>query len=337
MKALILPAPGGLDKIQFTDVSDPGKPKNGEIRVSIKANSLNFHDLLVARGDIPTENNRQLLSDGAGVVDAIGEGVTEFKVGDRVISTFFPVWPAGRPTQLEGDFRQVPGDGQPGVAAEYVVRPVSAFTHAPKHWDYVAAATIPTSALTAWRALVVNGRLKAGDFVLTQGTGGVSMIALQLAKQMGARVIATSSSNEKLARLKELGANFTINYKEHPKWSEKVWEYTEKEGVDHIIEVGGPSTMAESIRSAKVGGSIQMIGILTGVKGDFSYIEALSKQLTINGLLVGSRQDQMDFVRALETITIDPLVDRVFPAHQLTDAFKYQESGQHFGKICLEW
>ena len=220
MKALILPAPGGLDAIQFTDVPDPGKPKKGEIRVAIKANSLNFHDLLVARGEIPTEDNRQLLSDGAGVVEAVGEGVTEFKAEDRVISTFFPVWSAGRPMQRVGSFKEVPGDGQPGVAAEYIVRPVSAFTHAPKHWDHVAAATIPTSALTAWRALVVNGRLKAGDCVLTQGTGGVSMIALQLAKQMGARVIATSSSDEKLARLKELGADFTINYKKLPKWSE---------------------------------------------------------------------------------------------------------------------
>jgi len=211
MKAVTLKAPGGLENITLTDIADPGRPGKGEIRVAIKASSLNFHDLIVASGEFPTQDGRILLSDGAGIVEEVGEGVEAFRPGDRVVSTFFPLWPAGKPGPAAGNFAHTPGDGIDGMASEYVVRPESAFTHAPHGWSHTESATITTSALTAWRALVTDGQLKAGETVLVQGTGGVSVAALQIAKAMGARVIATSSSDEKLAAVRAMGADETIN------------------------------------------------------------------------------------------------------------------------------
>lgn len=337
MKALQLKASGGLDQIQYKDVEDPGHPGPGEIRVAIKANALNYHDLLVANGAASTADGRTLLSDGAGTVEAVGDDVEEFKPGDSVVSTFFPVWEAGPPTPSVGGFMNTPGDGQEGLAAEYVVRPCSAFTHTPRGWSHVQSATITTSALTAWRALVVDGGLKAGETVLVQGTGGVSTMALQIARAMGARVIATSSSDDKLERVKQLGADHTINYKRVPQWGKQVLEYTRGMGVDHVVEVGGPDTFAQSIKAVAVGGHIAMIGVLSGMKAELSLMPALAKQVRIQSLIVGSRRDQQDFVQALEVMQPDPMVDKVFASHELADAFRYQQSGQHFGKICLTW
>lgn len=205
MKAWIVNKPGSLDNLQLVDLADPGAPAAGEIRVALHATSLNYHDLLVATGVIPTADRRILMADGAGVVEAVGAGVSEFQPGDRVVAGFFPQWLDGRPGPQVKDFSQTPGDGAEGFACQYVVRPASHFTHAPDGWSFREAATITTSGLTAWRALVVEGRLKAGDTVLTLGTGGVSITALQLAKSMGAQVIVTSSSDEKLARARAMG------------------------------------------------------------------------------------------------------------------------------------
>ncbi len=196
MKAWTVKKPGSLENLQLVDLADPGAPAAGEIRVALHATSLNYHDLLVATGVIPTADRRILMADGAGVVEAVGAGVNEFQPGDRVVAGFFPQWLDGRPGPLVSDFSQTPGDGAEGFACQYVVRPASHFTHAPEGWSFREAATITTSGLTAWRALVVEGRLKAGDTVLTLGTGGVSITALQLAKSMGAQVIVTSSSDE---------------------------------------------------------------------------------------------------------------------------------------------
>lgn len=333
MKALTLTQPGGLDRIVVDDIADPGKPGAGEIRVAIKANSLNYHDLLIANGTAPTEDGRLLLSDGAGVVESVGEGVTEFQPGDKVVSTFFPVWEGGEPQ--EGSFRNVPGDGTQGLAAEFVVRPVSAFTHAPKGWSHTQAATITTAGLTAWRALVVDGNLKAGETVLVQGTGGVSLAALQIAKAMGAQVVATSSSDAKLERAKKLGADITINYNTEPDWGKKAFKLTG--GVDHVVEVGGPDTFMQSIKALRVGGHVAVIGVLTGSKTKMSVMALIAKQARVQGLMVGSREDQKHFIRALAQITFDACVDSVYPPEKLAEAYAHQQAGKHFGKVCIEW
>ncbi|MGK9050507.1 zinc-dependent alcohol dehydrogenase family protein [Neorhizobium petrolearium] len=333
MKAIVT-APGGLDALKLVDLPDPGKPGPGEIRVALHGSSLNYHDLGVASGRTPTDG-RILMADGAGVVEEVGEGVTEFKPGDRVVSCFFPDWQDGPP--LPGGFSRVPGDGIDGFAAEYAVRPATAFTLAPKGFSHMEAATITTAGLTAWRALVEIGRLKAGDTVLALGTGGVSIYALQLAKAMGAQVAITSSSDEKLERAEALGADFTVNYRTHPEWAGNVLEWTGGRGVDHVVEVGGPGTLGQSIQAARMAGSITMIGVLTGARGEVPTAALAGKQITLSGLIVGSRRQQQDFVRALDTGLFKPVIDRVFPLEKLADAFRYEMGGGHFGKIGIEW
>lgn len=335
MKAMTLAAPGGLDRLRVTDRPDPGEPGLGEIRVALHGSSLNYHDYGVATGTMPTEDGRVPMADGAGVVEAVGEGVTEFATGDAVVSCFFPDWQAGTPTV--GDFSRTPGDGIDGFARERVVLPATAFTRVPKGYDAVEAATITTAGLTAWRALVVDGKLKAGDTVLLLGTGGVSIWALQIAKAMGARVAITSSSDEKLERARALGADFTLNYRSQGEWGRAVRDWTGGVGIDHVVEVGGPGTLAQSIEAVRVGGHISLIGVLTGMGGDVPTAALMGKQARLQGLIVGSRNDQQAFVAALEATGICPVVDRRFPLEQLADAFRYQESGDHFGKIGLEW
>ncbi|MDJ0513352.1 MAG: NAD(P)-dependent alcohol dehydrogenase [Methyloceanibacter sp.] len=336
-KAVVVRAPGGLDKIEMRDIPDPGQPGQGQIRVALHASSLNFHDLLVAKGGIPADDGRILMADAAGTVEAVGDGVTEFEVGDNVVSTFFPQWLDGRPFNKVGDFRGTPGDGIDGYATTHAVRSATDFTLAPRGWTHAEAATITTAGLTAWRALITDGGLKAGASVLVLGTGGVSIAALQIAKAMGASVIATSSSNEKLARLRELGADHVINYRESPEWGREVLTLTGGQGVDHVIEVGGPGTLAQSIKAVRVGGHIALIGILTGRQGEVPTMILMAKQARLQGLIVGNRREQQDYVVALEQTGIRPIIDRSFPLEELADAFRFQESGGHFGKIAIEW
>ena len=334
MKAITVGRPPGLDHLKVADLADPGAPGPGQIRVALKANSLNYHDYAVAVGAIPAANGRILLSDGAGVVEAIGEGVTEFAAGDAVVSCFFPYWPDG--TEPHGNFSHVPGDGIDGYAREAVVTPASWFTRAPKGWSHVEAATLPCAALTAWRALVVDGRVKAGDSVLILGTGGVAIFALQFAKAMGATAIVTSSSDAKLERARAMGADFTVNYKADADWGRTVRTWTGKRGVDHVLEIGGPGTLAQSIVAARIGGHISMIGILTGIKGEVPTLAMMAKQIRLNGIIVGNRQHQLDMIRGLETTGIRPVIDKTFPLTGLADAFRYEEGAQHLGKICVE-
>jgi NADPH:quinone reductase-like Zn-dependent oxidoreductase len=328
-----LAKPGGLDNLKLVDLDDAAPPAAGEITVRIRASSLNFHDYAVVAGFIPTEDARIPMADGAGVVEAVGEGVDEFGVGDHVVSCFFPAWAGGPPTI--GDFSRTPGDGIDGYAREEVTLPASWFTRAPAGYSHAEAATLTTAGLTAWRALVVDGGLKAGDSVLVLGTGGVSVFALQLARAMGATVIATSSSDAKLERARELGAAHTINYKSTAEWGKRVLELTDGRGVDHVVEVGGPGTLPQSIRACRIGGHIALIGVLTGRAGEVPTALLMAKQQRLQGLIVGSRQQQIDYVRALEATDLRPVIDKTFALADLVDAFRYEESGQHFGKICV--
>jgi len=333
MKTIAVRNPATLDSLEPQNRPDPGEPGPGEIRVRLKASSLNFHDMSVVTGIIPTEDGRIPMSDGAGVVDAVGQDVTEFQPGDHVVSTFFPQWLSGPPPI--GDFSTTPGDGVDGYARESVVRPANYFTLAPKGYSHEEAATLTTAGLTAWRALVVDGGLKAGDTVLTLGTGGVSIFAVQMAKAMGAQVIATSSSDAKLEKLKALGADHVINYKADPEWGKTVRKLTDGHGADHIIEVGGPGTLPQSINAVAIGGHIALIGVLTGVSGDVPTARLMAKQAKLQGLIVGSRADQQAMVRALEVMKIKPVIDKSFDLGDIAEAFRYEASGQHFGKICL--
>ncbi|THJ36559.1 NAD(P)-dependent alcohol dehydrogenase [Lampropedia aestuarii] len=335
MKAIELAAPGGLSNIRQVDLPAAVAPQAGEIQVRIHASSLNYHDLLVATNPKATADKRILMADGAGSVIAIGSGVTEFKVGDAVVSTFFPQWLSGR--NVPSDFALVPGDGVDGFAREQVTMPATAFTHAPKGWSHAEAATLTTAGLTAWRALVVDGGIQAGDTVLVLGTGGVSLFALQLAKSMGAKVIATTSSSAKANKLRALGADAVINYRDTPEWGNAVLQATEGRGADIVVEVGGPNTLPQSIRAASVGGHIALIGVLTGFAGDIPTVELMRKQQTLKGLIVGSREHQQDMVRALDQMSWKPVIDRSFALQELAQAFEYQASGAHFGKICVEF
>lgn len=337
MKTMVVRAPGGFDRLEVVDRPDPGAPGPGEIRVALHATSLNYHDLLVVAGKIRTPDGRVPMSDGAGVVEAVGPGVTEFKPGDHVVSTFFPQWPAGAPRGSVGGFSGTPGDGIEGFMATHAVRAASAFTHAPKGWSHAETATITTAGLTAWRALVGDGALKAGDVVLVLGTGGVAIFALQIAKMMGAAAIVTSSSDEKLERAKALGADHVINYRTTAEWGAAAQEWTGGRGVDHVLELAGPGTLAQSIRAVRVGGHISLIGTITGRAGEVPTALLMAKQARLQGLIVGSRRQQEEYVAALNLGAPRPVIDRTFTFKQLGDAFRYQESAAHFGKICVAW
>lgn len=333
MKAIQLQAPSSLETMQFVDLPDPGPPAAGEIQVRIRASSLNYHDLIVALGaTAPTHAGRIPMSDGAGDVTAVGEGVAEFKVGDAVVSTFFPDWLDGGP--LDAGFTRVPGDGIDGYARELVNAPAAWFTGQPRGYSHAEAATLTCAGVTAWRALVVDGALKAGDVVLTQGTGGVSIFALQIAKAMGATVIATSSSDEKLERLKALGADLLINYRKEPKWGRAARAQTGGRGVDHVVEVAG--SLAESMAACRAGGHIATIGVLSGMPDAGGSFAPIGKQLRIQGLIVGSRRHQQEFVRAIDATGLKPVIDRAYPLEKLADAFRRQQAGEHFGKIVVE-
>ncbi len=334
MRAVKIDAPGGLDHLRLVDMTEPAAPGPGEIRVRVHASSLNYHDYRVVSGRDPKHVGRIPMADGAGVVEAVGQGVSEFAIGDHVVSTFFPTWLDGQPKI--SDFSTVPGDGVDGYAREIVVRPPTWFTHAPRGFTHAEAATLTTAGVTAWRALVADAGLKAGDIVLVLGTGGVSMFALQFAKAMGAIVIVTSSSHGKLERVRALGADHTINYKTDPEWGNTVRDWTGGRGVDHVIELGGPATLPQSIIAVGVGGHISLIGTITGRSGEVPTAAMMIKQVRLQGLIVGSRRQQQDMVRAIDVMGLQPVIDRTFTLEQLADAFRYELSGRHLGKIGIK-
>ena len=333
MRLVRLKAPGGLENLHLVE-EEPRKPTAGEVLVRIRASSVNFHDDLVVHGKIPSADGRVPMTDGAGEVIAVGDGVDDLEVGDNVVSTFWPHWLAGEMTPALK--RDIPGEIVDGYASEYVCKPAQFFTKAPAGYTHVEAATLPCAGVTAWRGLVTCGRVKPGDTVLIQGTGGVSLFALQFAKAAGARVIATSSSDEKLERLRRLGADEVINYKAVPDWGEHAKSLTDGRGVDHVVEVGGPATMAQSIAACRTGGHIAIVGVLTGFAGEMSIPALFSNQIRLSGISIGSRADQEDMIRALTVNRLKPAIDRSFPLEAIAAAFEYYESQKHFGKVCLE-
>lgn len=323
----------GIDELRVVTDEMPGTPGRGEMRVRIEASSLNQHDLAVALGRLPSAPGRVLLSDAAGIVEAVGDDVHEFAVGDSVMSCFFPEWHDG--PQTIADFSTTPGDGVGGFARRRVVRPAAGFTRIPRHLTTTQAATLTTAGLTAWRALAVEGNLKAGDTVLVMGSGGVSLFALQFAKAMGARVIATSSSDDKLRRLQALGADEVINYRTTPDWGQAARELTDGQGVDLVVEIGGPGTLAQSIVAGRIGATIALIGVLTGIQGVVPTALLMGRQQRLQGITVGSRRQQLDMVRAMESTGIQPVIDKVFQLDDLAAAFRYMQTGAHFGKIGI--
>ena len=335
MKAIRTGAtPSTLEALELVELDDAPAPGSGEIKVALKASSLNYHDYAVVVGMIPAALGRIPMSDGAGEVVAVGAGVTEYKVGDAVVSTFVPDWLDGAPPQTA--FTRVPGDGIDGYARQAVTAPTHWFTRVPKGYSHAEAATLTCAGLTAWRALFVDNAIKPGDTVLVQGSGGVSIFALQFAKAAGATVIATSSSGEKLDRLKDLGADHLINYKEIKAWGVKALELTGGKGVDCVVEIGGAGTLDQSMVATRVGGHVALIGVLAGFAGPVQTALLMAKNLRVQGLTVGSRAQQLDMIAGIEANGIRPVISDHFPLERLADAFRHQAANKHFGKICVD-
>ena len=306
------------------------QPGPGEVAVRVRATSLNYRDLMISRserrGIVP-------LSDGAGEVTAIGAGVTSVAVGDVVAGTFFAQWTSGRITAAVQD--SALGGAIDGMLAEVVVLPEHGVIPAPRGWTPEQASTLPCAALTAWNALVEGAPVKAGQTVVLLGTGGVSVYGLQLAKMMGARTIITSSSDEKLARMRALGADVGINYTAHQRWSEQVLAETGGVGADLILEVGGAGTLSQSMACTRHGGEIALIGILTGTTGEVNPRLLVGRSVSLRGIYVGSRAMFADMNAAIDANGLNPLIDRVFPFEQAADAYAYLASQEHIGKVVI--
>jgi NADPH:quinone reductase-like Zn-dependent oxidoreductase len=332
MKAFVLEGGFGLDHLALTDRPDPA-PGPGQVVVRVRAASLNYRDLLIAKGSYSRgmQLPRVLGSDGAGEVAAVGAGVTKWKPGDRVVGCFFQNWIDG-PISEKATKGALGGD-RDGVLAELVLLEENGLVPLPAGLSFEEAATLPCAALTAWNALT-GGGCGPGQTVLLQGTGGVSIFALQLAKALGARVLITSGHDDKLARALKLGADAGVNYKTHPDWDKWAREQTSGAGVDLVVEVGGAGTLERSAKAARYGGHIALIGVLAGV-GSFNPMHVLMKALRVQGIFVGSRAMFEDMNRLIAAKGIKPAIDRVFPLAAAADAFRHLESGSHFGKVVV--
>jgi NADPH:quinone reductase-like Zn-dependent oxidoreductase len=324
----------GIDNLTLVERDEP-QPAANEVVVRLRAASLNYRDLMFVKG---AYNPRAKLpavpfSDGAGEVTAVGAGVTKWRVGDRVCPIFTPGWIEGPPT-LQKNRTAIGAGDYDGVLRECGAFSEEYLVEIPEHLSYEEAATLPCAAVTAWHALVNSGNLKAGETVLALGTGGVSIFALQLAKMAGARVIITSSSDDKRTRARELGADETINYRNTPDWDKEVLRLTNKLGVDHVIEVGGAGTLSKSLNAARVGGHVVLIGVLAS-GGDFNPISVLMKGVRLQGIFVGSRRMFEEMNRAIEANHLKPVIDRTFAFAEVREALRFMESGSHFGKIVI--
>jgi NADPH:quinone reductase-like Zn-dependent oxidoreductase len=333
MKTALFADAFGLENLRITEAPDPDAAA-GQAVVRVRACSLNFRDLLVARGSYGRAVKAPLipLSDGAGEVTAVGEGVTRVKPGDRVCGAFFQRWIEG---ELDDEkATSAMGGGINGMLSEKVCLSAEGLVRAPSHLSFEEAATLPCAALTAWNALFRSGRLRPGESVLVQGSGGVSVFALQFANMAGARVIATSSSDVKLERLKAMGAEAGVNYKTTPDWDKSARAFTHGMGVDHVVEVGGAGTLPISFKAVRRAGHIALIGVLAGA-GEVDPRSIFLKSIRLQGIYVGSREMFEEMNRAIESSGMRPVIDRLFDLEQTTDAMRYMESGSHFGKVCI--
>lgn len=334
MKVYELQGPNGIEGMRLVEKPVPN-PGPGQVLVGLKAATLNYRDLLTVKGGYGSRQKFPLvpLSDGAGVVEAVGANVSRLRVGDRVIGSFFEGWLGGDPD--EEKMHTALGGALDGVLAEYRLFPEHAIVKTPEHLSDVEAAALPCAGLTAWSAVVKLGDVKPGQTVLTQGTGGVSIFALQFAKMSGARVISTSSSDAKIERLKSLGADLTVNYKATPNWG-KVARQATSRGVDLVVEVGGVGTLNESIRATKIGGTIAFIGVLAGRPETPPRISLMvMQQQRLQGTTVGSIEDLQAMVNAITHNRMTPVMDKIFPFDEAKEAFAYMASGKHFGKVSI--
>lgn len=334
MKALVIDGAFGLDNLKLVERETPA-PGPGQVLVRMAAASLNYRDLLMIKG---AYNPRQPLplipcSDGVGRVEAVGAGVDRVAEGDRVATCFCQGWISGRATKER--LRNTLGGPLDGTLAQYMVLDQDGVVAAPEHLSDAEAATLPCAGLTAWTALVQEGEVRAGQWVLLQGTGGVSIFALQICKLLGARVIITSSSDDKLARAAELGAEVTINYREQPKWAKAARAATGGVGVDQVVEVGGAGTLAESLKAVAVGGRVSLIGVLSGVSAELNLLPVLMQFVRVQGILVGHRDGFEAMNRALAAGGVKPVVDNVFALQEVGQAFEHMASGNHLGKVVV--
>jgi NADPH:quinone reductase-like Zn-dependent oxidoreductase len=335
MRAVELQQSFAIESLHITQQPDP-VPGFGQVLLRMKAWSLNFRDLMLVRGQYNPKLRFPFvpLSDGVGEVVAVGPGVTSVRPGTRVCPLFMQTWHAGQLDDSHAKFAL--GGGIPGVLSEYVVLDATGVIPVPEHLTDAEAATLPCAALTAWNAVISSGQMRPGQTLLIQGTGGVSLFALQFAKVAGVNVIATSSSDEKLARVKEMGAAQGINYRTQPEWDAVALDLTHGVGVDHVVEVGGSETIAKSLKAVRAGGAVSMIGVLSGVGGDISLIPILMRAIRIQGIFVGNGEMFAAMNQAISLHKIRPVVDRVFKMDAVQEAYQHMANGQHFGKVVLE-
>ncbi len=332
MKTWLIQNAFGFDNLRIVERPDP-QPGHGQVVVRICAVSLNYRDLLVIKGlynpKMPLP--RVPCSDGAGEVIAVGAGVTRVKIGDRVMAAFMQKWLSGPLQDVAA--RSTLGGDLDGTLADQAVFSEEGLIPIPAHLSYEEASTLPCAAVTAWNALVQGG-IKAGDSVLVQGTGGVSIFALQFAKLAGAKVLITSSTDEKLERARQLGASGTLNYRTQPDWEKWCRAQTGGIGTDHIVEVGGAGTLEKSLKAIRTGGHIALIGILSGT-GTVNPLPILMRAVMVRGIFVGSRQMFEDMNRAIELHQLRPIIDRVFDFAEAGAALRHLETGSHFGKVVI--
>jgi NADPH:quinone reductase-like Zn-dependent oxidoreductase len=325
----------GLDNLAQAERAEP-EPRPGQVKLRMLAASLNYRDLVVIQGQYGRHIRPPLipLSDGVGEVVAVGEGVTRIAVGDRVTPLFFQGWIGGAPT-AEVTGPTTTGGPLDGTLAEFMVLSADSVVRVPGNLSDEGAATLPCAALTAWSALVTWGGVRPGETVVIQGTGGVSLFALQFAKMLGATAIVTSSSDAKLERARDLGADHTINYRETEDWDKAVKALVDRDGADHVVEVGGADTLARSVRCVRVGGMISLIGVLSGGTAEIALPLVLMRNVRVQGVTVGSREGHEAMARAIGAHGLKPVVDRVFGFDEVPAALAHLASGKHFGKVCV--
>ena len=328
-----------IDDLVLRDEETP-KPGRREVLVRVRASSLNYRDLAILHGSYPMScaTGHIPLSDGAGEVVEVGEGVKRFEAGSRVVNTFFPRWFGGRfqSSSISEQYgSEQYGSDSDGWLTEYKVVSEESLVAIPPHLSFEEAATLPCAAVTAWSALTGPRPIIAGDTVLTQGSGGVSLFAVQLAKLLGARVIATTSSSEKMAKLKSLGADDVIDYTATPDWDKEVRRLTNGQGVDRVIEVGGPGTLLKSIKSCAIGGEVTVIGFLANASEAVDFMSLFMGGVTLRRIAVGSRDDFENMNRAIAQHKLRPVIDSVFPFREAKAAWRHFDDRKHFGKVVI--